>query len=305
MRIWRGSDEDSQNFQGGTVTVGKFDGLHLGHQKLLEEVRKGSKPWVVMTFDPLPLQFLQPDKGYHRLMPKEDLEHQLPAFGIDVLRILPFVRQLAEKTPEQFAEDYFWRDFKPKKIVVGHDFAMGKDRKGHVQWLKRWSDERDVQLLVVPPFELDGKVVSSGRVRELINQGAVDEAAKLLGRPFYVRGQVVQGAGRGRGIGVPTLNQKVVNETLPAIGVYASRTRWKNQVMNSVTNVGRVPTFTDQRNIQVETHVLNRDINAYGDTVDVDLIHRLRPEKKFASVEDLKKQIQQDILEASSILGGK
>ncbi len=305
MRIWTGSSGDSQKFQGGVVTVGKFDGLHLGHQKLLEVVRQGPKPWVVLTFDPLPIQVLQPEKHYARLMPKEDLGEQLPKTGVELLYVMKFDQSLAGKSAAEFADGVIWQPFQPKAIVVGYDFAFGKNREGNLAWLERWcgGEQRKIQLHVVKPFELDGQAVSSGRVRAMIEAGAVDQAARLLGRPFYVRGLVIRGAGRGGSIGVPTLNQQVANETLPALGVYATRTRWRGQSMNSVTNVGRVPTFTDQREIHVETHVLNQTVHAYGETVDVDLIQRLRPEKKFTSAEDLKIQIKQDILDATRILG--
>ncbi len=303
MRIWTGSSGDSQKFQGGVVTIGKFDGLHLGHQKLLEVVRQGPKPWVVLTFDPLPIQVLQPDKHYARLMPKEDLGEQLPKTGVELLYVMKFDQTLAAKSAAEFAEGVIRAPFRPKVIVVGYDFAFGKNREGDLAWLRRWGDTHGIALNVVKPFEFDGETVSSGRVRKLIEAGAVDQASRLLGRPFYVRGRVIRGAGRGASIGVPTLNQQVANETLPGLGVYASRTRWRGQVMISVTNVGRVPTFSDGKEIHVETHVLNQSLSAYGETVDVDLIAHLRSEKKFGSVEDLKNQIKQDILDATRILG--
>jgi riboflavin kinase/FMN adenylyltransferase len=301
MRIWTGLNQDSQNFQGGTLTIGKFDGLHLGHQKLLQTLTGG--PRLVMSFDPLPIQVLRPDQGYKRLLPKEDLGEQLPRFAVDALLVLPFTKELAGKSAADFAEQVIWQPFRPRHLVVGYDFAMGKDRQGDLAWLRGWCSVKGLEFTVAEPFQLEGQTVSSGRVRELIQKGDVAAAARLLGRPFYVRGEVIAGAGRGRSIGVPTLNQKPVNETLPDLGVYASRTRWRGQTLDSVTNVGRVPTFTDQTKVHVETHVFGRDVSAYGDTVDVDLVQRLRPEKKFSSAEDLKNQIAQDILEAKRILG--
>lgn len=302
MRIWQGLAQESQNFQGATLTIGKFDGLHLGHQRLLESVVRGPSPRVVMTFDPLPIQVLRPGHGYIRLLPIEDLGEQLPKFGIDLLLVLNFNQEMASKTAAEFAEDIIWKPFRPRKLVVGYDFAMGKDRQGNLDWIRSWCGKQGVELEVSEAFQLDGQTVSSGRVRELIQQGDVTQAAELLGRPFYIRGEVVQGAGRGRTIGVPTLNQKVMNETLPALGVYASRTRWRGKTLKSVTNVGRVPTFTDQTKVHIETHVLDETVSAYGDCIDVDLVRRLRPEKKFSSVEDLKKQIALDILEARRCL---
>jgi riboflavin kinase/FMN adenylyltransferase len=255
-----------------------------------------------MTFDPLPIQVLRPGQGYIRLLPKEDLSEQLPRLGIDLLAVLPFSSSMALQTAEEFAEQWIMKPFNPRKLVVGYDFAMGKDRQGNLAWLEQWCKARKIEFSVSPVFEIGGRPVSSGRVRELIQQGEVAQAGQLLGRAFYIRGEVVQGAGRGRSIGVPTLNQKVQNETLPALGVYASRTRLHDQILNSVTNVGRVPTFTDQAQIHIETHVMDHSLSAYGERIDVDLVQRLRPEKKFSSAEDLKKQIALDILEARRVL---
>ncbi len=297
MRVWNDLNGDPGQYRGGTVTIGKFDGLHLGHQELLRRVLQGPKPGIVLTFDPHPMQVLQPQLGLTKIFPKADLTEQLPCYGVDLLAILSFTHELAGLTAAEFAERYIGI-FQPRQLIVGYDFAFGRKREGNIDWLKKWSAGRQVTFTVVSPIEAGGSPVSSRRVRELILQGAVDQVRPLLQRPFYLRGVVVKGAGRGRTIGVPTLNQQVENETLPAAGVYATRTKIGHQLFSSVTNVGVVPTFTDGKQVQVETHLIGVSRDSYGERVDVELIKRLRPEMKFSSVADLKKQIEKDILEA-------
>ncbi len=298
MRVWNDLNEDTPEFHGGTVTIGKFDGLHLGHQELLKQVQKGPKPWIVLTFEPHPIQVLQPERKLTKIFPKADLAEQLPCYGVDVLGVVAFSREVASQSAATFAENALWRPFRPKRLVVGYDFAFGHKREGNLQWLKKWCADRKIAITVVAPKELSGEIVSSRKVRDLIVSGGVAEARRLLGRAFYLRGEVVKGAGRGRGIGFPTLNQAVENETLPALGVYVTRAKIADRVYGAVTNVGRVPTFTDQTQVHVETHLLDTSIDAYGATIDVEFLDRLRPEKKFSSAADLKKQIEQDILEA-------
>lgn len=297
MRVWNDLNGDSSPYRGGTLTIGKFDGLHLGHQELLQRVQKGPQPSVVVTFDPHPLQVLKPELGLTKIFPKADLIEQLPCYGPALLVILPFSQALGKLTAAEFAERYF-APFAPSEIVVGYDFAFGRGREGNLEWLQKWCGEKKIRFTVVAARMVDGAPVSSGRVRDLIRAGDVEQARRLLLRAFYIRGEVVAGAGRGRTIGVPTLNQMVENETLPALGVYATRTKVSGQVLASVTNVGVAPTFVDQSRVHVETHLIGVTRDAYGEKVDVEFIRRLRPEKKFPSVGDLKKQIEQDILMA-------
>ena len=290
-----------QKFQGGSVTIGNFDGLHLGHQELLRRAKALGGPVVVITFDPHPVQVLYPEKQLRRLFPREDLYEQLPRYGADLLWMLPFSKEFAAWPAEQFLEDCLWKPLRPKSLVAGYDFAFGKSRGGSLDGLKAWGQNKGVGVHVVEPQMVGHEVVSSRRVRELVMQGRAREAAALLGRPFYLRGPVVSGAGRGAGLGFPTLNQQVVNETCPANGVYASFTRFADKKYSSITNIGVNPTFGGGQ-IKVETHVFDSNLDLRGITIDVDLVDYIRPEMKFASVEDLKIQIRQDILKANETL---
>lgn len=307
MKVWKEvAEADAAPFRGAVVMIGNFDGLHLGHQSLLAAAEKAAAggPKVVITFDPHPLQVLAPEKALKRLFPREDLAEQLPAYGTDLLVILPFTREFSQQSAEEFLKNYV-QPFAPKHIVAGHDFGFGRSRQGSLDSLKEWCAGHGAALHVVAPLKMDGQLVSSRRLRELITSGQVEEAARLLGRPFYLRGMVIEGAGRGSQIGIPTLNQRPVNETIPQQGVYATRTTWRGKKMASVTNIGFNPTFGSAEGLKIETHVLDGRCEARGETVDVEFVRRLRPEMKFQSIEDLKKQIQSDILKAKEVLGVK
>lgn len=300
MLRWNGTDALSQKFQGGTVTLGNFDGLHLGHQELFRRARETGGPVSVITFDPHPQAVLQPGKEIRRIFPREDLAEQLPKYGIDLLAILPFTLAMASLPAEEFWSKYVSGPLKPKHIVAGHDFAFGKNRAGTLEFLKEWSAKNDCEVHVVEPLRINGEIVSSRMIRELIVQGEVAKARERLGRPFYLIGKVGSGAGRGRTIGVPTMNLSSVEQVVPAKGVYATRAILDVQ-HPSVTNVGVNPTFGGD-SLKIETHVINHTVEAFGKTVKVEFIDRLREEKKFPGVEDLKKQIKDDILKAQGVL---
>ena len=302
MQVWKSLSGSSQIFQRGVVTIGNFDGLHLGHQCLLQKAGEFPGPRIVITFDPHPVQVLQPERGLKRLLPREDLIEQLPQYGTDLLLILPFTQEFAKLRAEDFLHSYLGKPFMPRHVVAGYDFAFGHGREGTLEGLRAWASRGSVQVDVVPPLKLHSEVVSSRRIRELILQGNVAAARRFLGRPFYLRGQVIEGAGRGARIGIPTLNQTVINETWPANGVYATRTLCAGESYLSVTNIGTNPTFEAGSRVKVETHLLSASVAWRGKIIDVQLIDRLRDERKFSGVEELKRQIQSDFAQAQSVL---
>ncbi len=304
MQVWTGSGSLPQKFQGGAITIGNFDGLHLGHQLLLNSAREhaGTDPVVVITFDPHPLQVLQPEKKLTRIFPRADLSEQLPKYGVDLLVILPFTKELANTSADDFWLKFVSEPFKPKHVIAGHDFAFGHSREGTLNFLREWGAKNACGILVHEPLLFAGEIVSSRKIREWIAKGEMREAAARLGRPFYLRGKVGFGAGRGKSIGVPTLNFVAVNEILPASGVYVTRTLWNGRYLPSVTNIGVNPTFGGVEDIKIETHVIGHVLEVRDRTLDVQFIERLRPEMKFPGIEDLKKQIKDDILKARAVL---
>jgi riboflavin kinase/FMN adenylyltransferase len=302
MQVWSEGRESGELFHHGVVTVGNFDGLHLGHQALFKKAREAGQPRVLITFDPHPLQVLRPEQHLKRLFPREDLIEQLPKYGVDLLVVVPFDRKFARRSASDFLQEFLANRFKAKHIVAGYDFAFGNRREGTLQVLQDWAKERDITVDVVPPLEVAGQTISSRRIREVLVQGDVATAEQLLGRAFYLRGEVVSGAGRGSKIGIPTLNQRAVNETLPKNGVYASQVSFAGRMWSSVTNIGINPTFAGHE-IKVETHVIGEKVDWHGQSIDVHLRQRLREERKFPNVKSLTEQIQTDISEALSALG--
>lgn len=301
MQVWSTVPLNSSAFQGGVVSIGNFDGLHLGHQALLGQAQALPGPRTVLTFDPHPVQVLFPERQLKRLFPREDLIERLPDYGVDLLVVLKFTKEFAALSAREFLESYV-RPLAPRHIVAGYDFGFGHDREGSLAFLSSWAESEGIEVHVVEAKLEGGEVVGSRRLRRLLSEGRVAEMPGLLGRRFYLRGEVVSGAGRGAGIGVPTMNLKVENEMVPMIGVYATRTIGDGRSYPSVTNVGVNPTFESDNRVRVETHVLDETLNWRGRKIDVEFVARLRDEKKFANVEDLKKQIQADILEARHVL---
>lgn len=292
-----------KNFHGGSLTMGSFDGFHLGHQSLLQQVKAGPRPWVVITFDPHPIRVLSPEVPFARLFPSDDLEHVLAPLGVDLLLKVPFTKELARLSPDDFAIRFFESSLAPKRLVVGYDFAFGRDRKGDLAWMTQWGKNHGCEVLSSAPIEYNGRVISSRWLRELIGQGEVEIAHRLLGRPFYVRGVVESGAGLGRTIGSPTLNLRWEGETRPVDGVYSTRVRWQGKTFLSVTNIGIRPTVSSSSALHIETHLLDENRDLYGQVLEIDFIRFQRPEIKFNSIEDLRNQIQLDILKARQDLG--
>jgi len=302
MRTWTRLEAAEKEFQGGVLTIGNFDGLHFGHQALLKKARECGFPVILMTFDPHPLQVLRPDRPHTRLFPRADLQERLPVYGVDLLLILPFTKEMAALSAEDFLKKYVADPFRPGHIIAGHDFAFGKNREGSLEFLRDWCARHACELHVIQPRSEGGEIYSSRLIRELISKGEVERAAEKLGRYFYLRGEIGSGAGRGHGIGVPTMNFRNIKETKPAAGVYATRAWLDGRLYKSVTNVGVNPTFGGNEGLKIETHVIGQTVEARGKTVVVEFVKRLRPEMKFNSIEDLKNQIKTDILKANEAL---
>lgn len=305
MQIWNGlqKPESQQKFQGGAITFGNFDGLHLGHRALVEAAETAGRPAIVFTFDPHPMRVLHPEKAVKSLFPRVDLIEQLEKMKVDLLVLQPFDAWFARVTAAEFLDEYVIKPFQPKAIVVGHDFGFGRGREGSLDFLKAKAKEKNIQLRVVSALSVDGVVASSGRIREAVANGDMERARIFLARPFYLRGRPVAGDGRGEALGFPTLNQSVENETIPPHGVYISSLRVGERSYPSVTNIGVNPTFATGTHLKVESFVLAGKIAGAFERVDLDLLKRVRPEIKFANVEELKKQIGRDILEAKHFHG--
>lgn len=304
MQLIRG---DFSQFQGETIlTIGKFDGLHVGHQALLATIReraiaKGLLSGVV-TFDPHPATVLNPSGAPLLLTNNEEKGRLLDAWGIDLLVLLPFNRETMQTRAADYLE-YLVSGLRPRELWLGHDFALGYKREGDIPFIRAWAEPRGIEIHSMGLVEREGELVTATRVRAALEAGAVETAGTLLGRAPTVRGIVQQGDQRGRTIGFPTANL-IPDPSLmtPANGVYATRTTLEDgSIVPSVTNVGVRPTFDEQRR-QVETHLLQWSGNLYGQEIVVQFFHRLRGEQKFFGIDSLVAQIRKDAEQAGELL---
>lgn len=304
MRIYEGSAELGGAARGCVLTVGNFDGVHLGHRSLLRAVlergRALGRQAVVYTFDPHPRRVLSSDGSPPRLMTREQLAAELERFGIDILVRERFTREFASMTPEVFLADIIKARLESAAIYVGPDFHFGKGRSGSGETLRRLGPELGIQIEIVSQVRAGEADVSSTRIRNALASGDVAEAALCLGRPYSVWGLVVRGDERGRTLGFPTLNLDPDNELIPARGVYATTARFldgepqESDERPSVTNVGTRPTFESGR-VLVETHLIDCEGDFYGRRVAVSFRERIRAERRFPGPEALKEQIARDV----------
>ena len=290
-----------------SVTVGNFDGVHRGHQALVGEAvsaaHEASGTAVVLTFDPHPSRVLSPERALTSLMTVDQKAEMLAGLGADRLAVLPFTREVSEKSPEAFAREVLAHALGARQVVVGTNFRFGRGREGDVAGLTALGGSLGFAVRAVEPVWHREGPISSSRVREALARGEVAPAREMLGRPFFVDGVVTRGEGRGRGLGIPTANLDVVNETLPRAGVYACRVGMPDGAERSaVANLGRRPTFGGEATT-LEAHLLDFEGDLYGHRLRVAFLERLRDERRFPGPEALVAQIRADIAEARRTLG--
>ncbi len=288
------------------ITIGNFDGLHRGHLALLDRLKgraaKEGRQTAMITFQPHPRVVLQNIRGPFYLACEAEKKLLLEQSGLDFVFTLRFDRALADLSAGQFFA-LLLEHLDLRGLTVSENFALGKDRTGTLRQISGLCAENGIAMDVVPPFCLDGIPVSSGRVREALEAGDVREAARLLGRPYFVKSKVVEGKHLGSKLGFPTANQVVFpQKILPQYGVYATRACFNGEKLLGVTSVGVRPTFENTTRANIETLLLDFDDNIYHEDLTVEFIEHLRSEIKFERVEDLIRQIEQDKQEARRIL---
>ena len=289
------------------VALGNFDGVHLGHQavvrRAVEEGRGSGLRTVAATFDPHPRAVLWPGNEPKLLTPPEVRRELLLRCGVDEAREIQFDRELSKKSPREFVREVLVRSLDAGVVVVGENFRFGYRASGDVVELGRCMREAGGEAYAVPISHALGEHISSTRIRELVASGEVREAARLLGRPYLMRGEVVEGDRRGRQLGFPTANVLPDERALvPGRGVYAGHVRVGDECYGACTNVGTAPTF-DRRERRVEAYLLGYEGDLYAKVVDVTFGERLRPEKRFSGIRELKEQIARDVAEAKRFLG--
>jgi riboflavin kinase/FMN adenylyltransferase len=280
------------------VTVGNFDGLHLGHQKILravqEHARAAEQRAAVVTFDPHPVRVLRPDRAPRMI---QTLAQRLAGFeqmGLDAALVLRFDQALSQVSPEEFIKRILARGLHAGSILVGANFRFGHRGAGDVRLLSEFGKRHGFRVEIVPPVEIGGRIVSSTAIREAVERGDVAAAASLLGREFSLTGEIRRGAGRGRMILFPTLNMAPEQELLPRLGVYATECVLRGKVYSSVTNVGTRPTFNGA-GITVESHLFGFSEDLTNGPMEVRIHTRVRDERKFSGVDALRAQIARDI----------
>lgn len=303
MHIFQGVKQLNSPLAASVVTIGNFDGVHLGHQQLIDTVVREAKhfgvPSVVYTFHPHPVKVLHPERATYRLFDLKDQTEQFAERGIEHVIIEEFTKDFSQVSADDFLENYIEAFLHPKTLVVGHDFSFGAERAGNLKFLEDYCSRRGIRLIIIPPFRVEGHLVSSSQIRECLKNGEVEKASSLLGRTYYMRGHVEKGFQRGRTIGVPTANVHPDVEFMPRLGVYCTLTKFGGHFHPSVTNIGVNPTFQQQGSspVKIETHLFDFNAQLYGLEVEVYLLHFMRDEMKFSGLDELKVQIAKDIAE--------
>jgi len=287
------------------LTIGNFDGVHIGHQalikKVIQEAQKRNLASVVVTFDPHPLTIIKGKTPPFITLTEQKLE-LISQLGVDYIFCLPFNKDLAQLSPEEFVKRFLVKGMGVQKVIVGYDYSFGKNKQGNFELLKQVGLKLGFEVEQLPPVIFNGEVVSSSRIRRLVQAGKVKEVRPMLNRFYQVRGTVVHGQKRGaRLLGFPTANIALKDELFPKTGVYAVWVNVLDNILAGVANIGFNPTFGNEF-LSVEVHIFNFAQNIYGQKIIVHFVEYLRPEQKFAHIEQLKNQIGLDIKKAKTIL---
>jgi riboflavin kinase / FMN adenylyltransferase len=296
MKIIYNLEDINENI---AVTIGNFDGVHLGHQAILKsmlaEVSHDSLKLCVLTFRPHPQKILNPTVQQFLINNYDVRSERLAALGIDYLYEIPFDRDFSTLTPDEFVSKFLLNNSKIKRFYVGYDFAFGANKKGDIELLKNITKNK-IEIIEQNRFSSGTDVVSSTLVRSRILKGDIVNANKNLGRNYQLNGIVVKGAGRGRQIGFPTANIQVEADLIiPPSGVYITQVNYLGVTYNSVTNIGNNPTFKNEESLNIETNIFDFDQDIYGESMEVIFFEKIREEKKFKGVDLLIEQISKDV----------
>ena len=279
------------------VTIGNFDGVHKGHQVLIEKTATYAKARgiksAVFTFLNHPINYFVPEK-VKNIFDEKEKERLIEGFGIDYLIDIPFDKAMTQISAEQFVVKILKDKIHAKKIVVGHDFTFARNKEGNVKVLKELGHEYGIEVEIVQPIKINGIRVSSTFIRELISEGRIDEIPQYLGTPYVIEGEIIHGKANGRKMGYPTANISLKDQIIkPKNGIYASRVIIDGKKYFGATNVGMNPTVNGKY-LSIETNILDFDEDIYGKRVRIEFLEKIRDEKKFESLDELKKQLDLD-----------
>ena len=304
MQISRHMGDPGLRLERSVVTLGNFDGIHLGHRALIggavAEAKQLGVPSVVLTFEPHPLKVLAPERAPKMLLSHKDKMQLLQSLGVDVVVVQHFDLSFAKLGAEEFVRVILADRLKAKRVWVGKDLRFGQGRRGRVETLVQLGAALGFGVAVVEPILVNGVRVSSSIVRKAIHEGRVDEVVPMLGRYHFISGRVIAGHRRGRELGFPTANIANRAETLPLDGIYATLFQLGEKTLTSVSSIGMNPTFGDGPRT-VESFILNFDADIYGEAVKLSFVKRLREEKQFSSADELIAQIRSDVKDAQAV----
>ena len=290
--------EEIKSFDKSVVTIGKFDGIHNGHKVLIEKTVSIAKEQdfksVVITFKNSPLSYFF-NRETKEIITEEDNMNLFKSLGVDIVIDIPFDKSMAEISAEDFVKNILIEGLHAKKVIVGHDFAFARNREGNAQTLKQLGSKYSFDVDVIGPVRIKGKRVSSTFIKELVQTGEIDEIQEYLGRDYTIEGEVIKAKQVGRTIGFPTANLKLKESlVIPKRGIYATKVYIDNEVYIGATNVGYNPTVNGNK-MSIETNILEFDKDIYGKTIKLEFLERIRDEKKFKDLNELKVQLKKDI----------
>ena len=300
MKIYKNPNLNQKHCN-GVIAIGNFDGLHLGHKKVISEAKRKAKknnlPFGVMTFEPVPVMFFNKKIKNHRINSLEQKKIYLKKFKLDFLIIIKFNKKFSSQSAEEFINRIIFKKTKCKFLYVSKNFKFGFKRQGNIKTLKKFENKYNFKNIVTKPFKKNNKTISSTFIRKKIRLGKISEVNKLLNRNWSVVGKVIKGQKRGRKIGFPTCNLKLIDYVVPKLGVYAVKVKTKNFNRNGIANIGYRPTFNG-KNLLLETNIFGINKNLYNKVISVNFKKFIRPEKKFRNLKHLKQQIKLDIKKA-------
>ena len=300
MKTYNNLNLDSKHRR-GVIAIGNFDGIHLGHQKVINNAKKKAKknrlPFGLMTFEPVPVMFFNKKIKNHRINSLEQKKDQLKKLKLNFLIVIKFNKKFSSLSPEEFIKKIIHKKTNCRFLYVSKNFKFGFKRKGNIETLKKYEKQYNFKNVIVKPFKVKKKTISSTFIRKKIRKGHIEEVNKLLNRNWSIKGKVIKGQKRGRKIGFPTCNLKLGSYAIPRLGVYAVKVKTNNTNNNGIANIGYRPTFNGQ-SLLLETNIFGINKNLYNKVITVGFKKFLRAEKKFKSFEYLKKQIKIDIKQA-------
>ncbi len=296
-------------FENAVLTIGTFDGVHLGHRTILNEVVRHTKEVkgesIVITFEPHPRKLLFPDQPIKLITPLQQKLDLIIKAGIHHVVVAPFTKEFSQLSAEQYIRDFLVKKFQPHSIVIGYDHHFGHDRKGDINLLKEQAAEYGYKVFEIPAQLIDEAAVSSTKIRKALAEGRIGDAGHMLGRNYTISGTVIEGNKLGRTIGYPTANirHSEPEQILPAIGIYAVYAKWQDKSFKGMLSIGHNPTVTDDKSIKTEVNIFDFDKEIYGDMLEIAFIARLRDEQKFDSLDALTDQLHKDKEDSLKILG--